>query len=43
MAVIYTKHAEEMLFVRNIKKKLVSECAVNPDIILPTENNKRYT
>lgn len=41
MAVIYTKHAEEMLFVRNIKKKLVSECAVNPDYILPGENNKK--
>lgn len=43
MAIIYTKHAEEMLILRRIKKELASKCASNPDTILPAENdNKIY-
>lgn len=41
MAIIYTKHAKEMLLLRNIKKKLADECASSPDYILPGEYNRK--
>lgn len=41
MAVIYTKHAKEMLFIRDINKKLANECATNPDKILPGNDGKK--
>lgn len=37
MAIIYTKHAKEMLLHRGIKKAFADQCANNPDITLPTE------
>lgn len=41
MAVIYTKHATEMLALRNLKKDLADECAKNPDKILPAKEGKK--
>lgn len=41
VAIIYTKHAKEMLVHRGIKKQLADECAKSPDITLPAENNNK--
>lgn len=41
MAIIYTKHAKEMLLHRGIKQELANQCANNPDIILPTEEGQK--
>ncbi len=41
MAIIYTKHATEMLSVRNIRKKLANECANRPDHIFPGADDKK--
>lgn len=41
MAIIYTKHAKEMLILRGIKQELANQCATNPDHILPTEKDKK--
>lgn len=37
VAIIYTKHASEMLAHRGIKQELADQCANNPDITLPTK------
>lgn len=37
MTIKYTKHAEEMLVLRKIKKKMADETANNPDKTLPAE------
>lgn len=37
MAVKYTKHSEEMLVLRRIKKEMADETANNPDRTLPVE------
>ncbi len=39
MAIVYTKHAQEMLKYRRIKQELADECAINPDYTLPEEEN----
>lgn len=41
MAIIYTKHAKEMLIVRGIDKKLADQCATYPERILPGKDNKK--
>lgn len=41
MAIIYTKHAKEMLLHRGIKQELSDECVNNPDKILSGNNNKK--
>lgn len=41
MAIIYTKHAKEMLLNRDIKQKLADKCANNPDKILLGEDDKK--
>ena len=41
MAIIYTKHAKEMLIFRKIKENFVEECINNPDEILPTREFKK--
>ena len=41
MAIIYTKHAKEMLLHRGIKQKLANDNANNPDKILPGNNDKK--
>jgi len=41
MAIIYTKHAKEMLAHRNIKIELADKCANNPDQILLGENDRK--
>lgn len=41
MAIIYTKHAKEMLLLRKINKHLVEKCTSNPDEILPALEGKR--
>ena len=41
MAIKYTKHAEEMLILRRIKKALVDETINNPDQISPTREGKK--
>lgn len=41
MAIIYTKHAKEMLSHRGIKQKLANDNANNPDKILPGNNGKK--
>lgn len=40
MKLIYTKHAEEMLVFRRIKKGQVRECTQNPDQIVPIREGK---
>lgn len=43
MAIIYTKHAKEMLALRGIKLELADQCANDPDQILTTvEGYKIY-
>lgn len=43
MAIIYTKHAKEMLLHRGIKQKFADQCANNPDrIILGDDDKKIY-
>lgn len=41
MAIIYTKHAKEMLLVRNIRKELADECASSPDYIFPSDYDRK--
>lgn len=41
MAIIYTKHAKEMLIVRSIRKELADECADNPDHVLPGDYDRK--
>lgn len=41
MAIKYTKHAEEMLVLRGIKKELANETADNPDEISPAKDGKK--
>lgn len=41
MAVIYTKHAKEMLLVRGIGKELTDQCADNPDHILSGDYGRK--
>ncbi len=41
MAIIYTKHAKEMLLHRNIKQTLADECANNPDRVKLGENDRK--
>lgn len=41
MAIIYTKHAKEMLIHRRIKKEFADECAADPDQIFPAEDEKK--
>lgn len=41
MAIIYTKHAKEMLSHRSIKHELADECVNSPDKILPGNNGKK--
>lgn len=41
MAIIYTKHAQEMLAFRKLKKELVEKCVKNPDQILPAREEKK--
>lgn len=41
MAIVFTKHAKEMLVFRKIKEGLVNECINNPDQILPTREYKK--
>lgn len=40
MAIIYTKHAVEMISFRSIKKDLVEECIEYPDDILSAREGK---
>ena len=41
--IVFTKHAEEMLAVRGIDKKLVESCLLQPFKIVPArENNRAY-
>lgn len=43
MAIIYTKHAEEMLLHRDIEKNLVEETIKNPDkVVSEREGTKAY-
>lgn len=37
MAIIYTRHAKEMIVHRRIKQELADQCANNPDLMLPTK------
>lgn len=41
MDIIYTKHAEEMIGFRKIKKKQVEDCIKNPDKILSVKEGKK--
>lgn len=41
MAVVYSKHAKEMLKLRRIKQSLVNHCVCNPDYILPGQENRK--
>lgn len=41
MAIIYTKHAKEMLLHRGIKQELADQCANNPDRVIPGEDDKK--
>ena len=41
MAIIYTKHAEEMLIFRKLKKVFLEKCVENPDEILPAREGKK--
>lgn len=41
MAIIYTKHAKEMLEHRRIKQALADQCVNNPDHVLPTAEGKK--
>ncbi|OGD93081.1 hypothetical protein A2697_02115 [Candidatus Curtissbacteria bacterium RIFCSPHIGHO2_01_FULL_41_44] len=41
MAIIYTRHALEMLVLRKLKKELADKCAKNPDKILPAKEGKK--
>lgn len=41
MAIIYTKHAKEMLLHRGINQKLADECVNSPDKILSGNNDKK--
>ena len=41
MAIIYTKHAKEMLLHRGIKQELADDCANSPDKILSGEDDKK--
>ncbi|MBI2086255.1 hypothetical protein HYT74_02855 [Candidatus Daviesbacteria bacterium] len=41
MAIIYTKHAKEMLVVRDINKQFADRCVAYPDKILIGDNGKK--
>lgn len=41
MAIIFTKHAKEMLIFRKLKEDLVEECANNPDQVLSAREGKK--
>lgn len=41
MAIIYSKHAKEMLSHRDINKEFADKCAADPDKILTANNNKK--
>lgn len=41
MPIIYTKHALEMLKLRNISKDLSDECVESPDKTLPGKEEKK--
>lgn len=41
MAIKYTKHAEEMLILRGIKKELANETVDKPDEILSAKEGKK--
>lgn len=41
MAIFYSKHAEAMLKLRRIKRKLVDQCICEPDYILPGQEKKK--
>ena len=40
MAIVYTKHATDMLTLRNITKDLVEKCIKKPDEILSAREGK---
>ncbi len=40
--VVYTKHAEEMLVKRNLKKVFVTSCLTKPDKIDHAKENKQF-
>lgn len=39
--IVYTKHAEEMLSVRNINKKMVESCLLQPTRVVQARENTR--
>lgn len=41
MAIIYTKHALEMLKLRNIRQELADKCADDPDNTLGAKEGKK--
>lgn len=41
MAIIYTKHAKEMLLYRDINKEFADKCATDPDKILTADKDKK--
>jgi hypothetical protein len=41
MKIVYTKHAKDMLVLRNIQMIKVEECINNPDHILPGKFGKK--
>ncbi len=40
MQIIYTKHAREMMNIRNISQSLVEKCVENPEDILSAREGK---
>lgn len=39
--IVYTKHAEEMLSVRNISKEMVESCLLQPTRVMQARENTR--
>ncbi len=42
MAIIFTKHAEEAIKLRGLKKTFVRKVLLNPDIVGAARNNKKF-
>ena len=41
MKIVYTKHAEDMIVFRKLRKTDVKKCIIKPDKVLPTRENKK--
>lgn len=42
MAIIFTKHADEAIQLRNLKKSFIKKALIAPDIVGPARGNKKF-